>query len=135
MLINFLAETGAEDTIFKAEAQPVFSSFNSNSEELERIFNDSASESSTSEMHPFSANQNHQDHSHQLDHQRDLQNVDMNEFLNSGSEDSADDCILIEEDFMPIPLPLPSTTAGLVKYQADPISGDTPYMNTVISTT
>lgn len=42
--------------------------------------------------------------------------------------DSSDDCIFESDD---IPLPLPSTTQGLIKQENDRISGDKPFINTV----
>lgn len=40
-----------------------------------------------------------------------------------------DDCIIIGAN---VPLPLPSTSEGLIKYQNDPISDSIPYIRTVI---
>lgn len=55
-----------------------------------------------------------------------VSNMDDDANSNNSSEE---DCIIIGSN---VPLPLPSTSEGLIKHQDDPISDSMPYITTVI---
>lgn len=87
----------------KLEDEPIFSLFHANSGSLEEVLNNTL-ESAT--------------------------NMNMNMNNNDSPDESSDeDCIIIGPN---VPLPLPSTSEGLIKHQDDPISDSMPYITTVI---
>lgn len=106
---NEPAESDTE--CIKYEAEPVFNMYHTNNQSFENIFNtpDSAlkAELPCNASHNVSLNVNNK--------QPDLE------------ED--DDCVMIIESS--IPVPLRSTQEGLTKREADPISNEIPYITTV----
>lgn len=97
----------------KQEPEPIFSHFNVNTGSLQNMLSNTLNLSSSSSIH-FDDNI-------------------LSENITIGHEDDdSNDCVMIgEAGGEVVPLPLPSTSEGLIKIDADPISNDIPFITTV----
>lgn len=95
----------------KQEPEPVFSVYNVNTESLENIFSNTLNSSTSSAV-------SH----HDIDKLLDESPANTNDHVDD------DDCEVIGEI---IPLPLKSTSEGLIKKDDDPLSADKSFITTV----
>lgn len=106
---NKPAESDTE--CIKYEAEPVFNMYHLNNQSIENIFN--TLDSAPKEDLPCNASHN----------------VSLNVSNTEPDLEEDDDCVMISEPCVPIPLR--STQEGLTKREADLISNEIPYITTV----